>query len=277
MQRFKIPSVMFALTLLAIPILFTSNASLQQRGQRPVRIPVENGQVIDLYDESHALIIGVSDYLNGWRHLPGVKQDVEQVQAVLQRHGFRVETLLNPTRFQFDERLRTFISEYGLSERNRLLIYFAGHGYTEKLAVDGRLLGYIVPVDAPRPDRDLRKFNALAISMDEMETYALRIRSKHALFVFDSCFSGAMFETMRGRRSTPPLIESKTASPVRFFITAGTEGQEVPDNSIFRAYFVRALNGEGDLNNDGFITGEEMGMYLAGQVARDSRDTQTPR
>jgi formylglycine-generating enzyme required for sulfatase activity len=34
---------------------------------------------------------------------------------------------------------------------------------------------------------------------------------------------------------------------------------------------------EGDLNRDGFITGEELGMYLSGRVASDSRDTQTPR
>jgi formylglycine-generating enzyme required for sulfatase activity len=52
----------------------------------------------------------------------------------------------------------------------------------------------------------------------------------------------------------------------------------VPDDSIFRLYFVRAFEQrEGDLNRDGFITGEELGMYLSGRVASDSRDTQTPR
>jgi ankyrin repeat protein len=252
-----------------------SVVAIQERGQG-VRIKVERNQEIDLYAESHALVIGVSEYGNGWKKLPGAKRDVTEVSAALRKQGFEVETLPDPTRAQLDERLRAFISEHGLAERNRLLVYFAGHGYTERVA-DGRELGYIVPVDAPLPERNPRQFSARAISMNEMETYALLIKSKHAMFVFDSCFSGTIFETRRSNRTTPPAIESKTASPVRFFITAGTRGQEVPDDSIFRAYFVRALDGEGDLNDDGFVTGEELGVYLSGRVARESRETQTPR
>jgi len=52
----------------------------QERGQG-VKIKVENGRVIDLYDESHALVIGVSDYNNGWRKLPGVVADVVLLDA----------------------------------------------------------------------------------------------------------------------------------------------------------------------------------------------------
>jgi len=156
------------------------------------------------------------------------------------------------------------------------LIYFAGHGHTEALA-DGRELGYVVPADAPLPERNPQLFSRRAISMDEIEAKALRIRSKHALFIFDSCFSGSIFE-VRAERNVPPEIESKTAAPVRLFITAGTKNQTVPDDSVFRLYFVRAFEQrEGDLNRDGFITGEELGMYLSGRVASDSRDTQTPR
>ena len=157
-----------------------------------------------------------------------------------------------------------------------MLFYFAGHGHTEELA-DGRELGYIVPADAPLPGQNPQLFNRRAISMDDIEAKALRIRSKHALFIFDSCFSGSIFE-VRGERYVPPEIESKTAAPVRMFITAGAKNQTVPDDSVFRLYFVRAFEQrEGDLNRDGFITGEELGMYLAGRVTSDSRDTQTPR
>src|SRR5262245_50386436 len=246
-----------------------------QRGQG-VRIEVETGQEIDLYDKSHALVIGVRKYANGWRELPGAERDVEAVSAALRKQGFQVTVMLNPTATQLNEALSAFISDHGLQERNRLLIYFAGHGHTEALA-DGRELGYIVPADTPLPERNPQLFSRLAISMDEIEAKALRIRSKHALFVFDSCFSGSIFET-RGERYVPPEIESKTAAPVRMFITAGTKNQTVPDESIFRLYFVRAFEQrDGDLNHDGFITGEELGMYLAGRVASDSRDTQTPR
>jgi uncharacterized caspase-like protein len=258
---------------LLVPPLWSLAQS--QRGQG-VRIKVETGQEIDLYDESHALVIGVGKYTEGWRELPGAERDAEVVSAVLRKQGFQVTVALNPTATQLNDALSAFISDHGLQERNRLLIYFAGHGHTEALA-DGRELGYVVPADAPLPERNPRLFSRRAISMDEIEAKALRIRSKHALFIFDSCFSGSIFE-VRAERNVPPEIESKIAAPVRLFITAGTKNQTVPDDSVFRLYFVRAFEQrEGDLNRDGFITGEELGMYLSGRVASDSRDTQTPR
>jgi len=258
--------------LLAPPLLSSVKS---QRGQG-VRIKTGNGQEIDLYDESHALVIGVGNYTNGWRKLPGAVKDAEVIGALLRKQGFQVTDLLNPGAQQLNESLAAFISDHGLRERNRLVIYFAGHGHTEELA-DGRELGYIIPADAPLPARDPNGFSRRAISMDEIEAKARRIISKHAMFVFDSCFSGSIFEVRSGSFA-PPEIESKIAQPVRMFISAGTKNQTVPDDSVFRRYFVRAFEERaGDLNRDGFITGEELGVYLAGRVATDSRDAQTPR
>jgi caspase domain-containing protein len=268
--------LMLAALLIGWSSALPMHSIVQSQRGLGVRINSKNGQEIDLYNESHALVIGVRKYTNGWRELPGAEKDVEAVSAVLRNQGFQVKVALDPTSTQLNEALNTFVSDQGLQERNRLLFYFAGHGHTEELA-DGRELGYIVPADAPLPGRNPQLFNRRAISMDDIEAKALRIRSKHALFIFDSCFSGSIFE-VRGERYVPPEIESKTAAPVRMFITAGTKNQTVPDDSVFRLYFVRAFEQrEGDLNRDGFITGEELGMYLAGRVTSDSRDTQTPR
>ncbi len=68
--------------------------------------------------------------------------------------------------------------------------------------------------------------------MDEIDAYVRRIEAKHVLWVFDSCFSGSLFEATR---AAPPAITCKTAKPVRQFITAGTADQQVSDNSVFRA------------------------------------------
>lgn len=261
------------LAVLSVSLWITHAQS--QRGQE-VRIRVESGQEIDLYDESHALVIGVSNYSGGWRKLPGVKTDVAEISRVLQAQGFSITTVNDPTREEFDAALRRFISQYGLRERNRLVIYFAGHGHTERTS-DDRDLGYIVLRNAPKPESDPSGFYLASVSMDEINSHALRIKSKHALFVFDSCFSGTIFRSESEMR-IPPAIASLTAAPVRQFITSGAAGQQVPDDSIFRAYFVRAFDQRaGDLNNDGFITGEELGKYLMGSVASDTRDTQTPR
>ena len=263
------------LMMVAACALLMATASAQTNGERKLQVKVKaaDGSLLELYEESHALIIGVSDYANGLPSLPGVMRDVTEINTVLKKHGFQVETLLNPTRASFDQTMRAFIRRWGQAERNRLLFYFAGHGYTLKMN-DGREVGYVVPADAPMPTRDMAAFKETAISMDEIEVYARRIESKHVLFVFDSCFSGALFEAMRPLNDA---IVSKTALPVRQFITAGTAEQTVPDNSIFSRQFVEGLNGAADYDKDGYVTGSELGMYLENTVTNYSRRAQTPR
>ncbi len=270
---------LLTLTLVAIastlflPVAFMHpTQNLPQRSQKVV-INVENGEQIDLYQASYALIIGASDYTKGWKRLPGVKKDLEEIEKVLRKQGFEVEVLLNPTRSSFDERMRKFISKYGRLANNRLVIYFAGHGETLKTA-DGRKQGYLVPVDAPTPNKDEAGFKELAINMRLIENYATDIEAKHAMFVFDSCFSGTLF---RGNEGRPPAMSSKAAKPVRQFITAGDENQTVPDESIFRQMFVRGLDGEADQDGDGYVTGSELGYFLETRVANYSNNSQTPR
>lgn len=253
-------------------------ARTQASGQRKlvVKVKAQDGTAIDLYGESHALVIGVSKYDGGLRDLPGVERDLPEVKTALEKHGFQVKVLLNPTRKIIDEEINSFIDDFGQSPENRLLIYFAGHGSTMKLA-DGREMGYIVPADVPASlaaGVSLRRF---AISMDTIEGYARRIESKHALFVFDSCFSGSLFQALRPDALVPPVISGKTALPVRQFITAGTAEQSVPDKSIFREVFVGGLNGAADLNSDGYVTVTELAMYVEDKVGNYSRGTQTPR
>jgi hypothetical protein len=245
----------------------------QQRDLKKVSAPTTvNGS--ELFGESHAVIFGVSDYNNGLKKLPGVKDDVKAVSEVLRQHGFTVKVVMNPTRAVFDQAMRDFISEHGQADQNRLLIYFAGHGHTMKNRAG--MEGYLIPVDAPHPDRDEVGFRKSAIKFDFMEVYAKEINSKHALFVFDSCFSGALFN-IRGNASLPSSIASVAGRPVRQFITSGSADETVPDKSVFRQLFVDGLNGEADWTGDGYITGTELGVYLHDKVTDYRKGAQTPQ
>ena len=102
-------------------------------------------------------------------------------------------------------------------------------------------------------------------------------RAKHALAVFDSCFAGTVFDSQRAR---PPATITKAAvRPVRQFLTSGDEDQKVSDNGSFRQLFIDSLNGEesADLNNDGYLTGTELGLHLENRVTNLTRAAQTPR
>ena len=257
---------------LALPTLRSSARQDGARGLTSVRIRVEDGKELKLYDRSYALVIGVSDYTH-WPKLPGVKRDVEEVARALERHGFLVTKVENPDSAQLDKVFKTFIDTYGLGVENRLLFYFAGHGHTVRQSY-GEEMGYIVPADAPLPTRDAAGFMSKAMDMQQMELYARRIQSKHALFLFDSCFSGAIFALSR---AVPDAITYKTARPVRQFITSGSADEQVPDESVFRRQLVEALDGEADLNRDDYITGTELGEFLQDKVINYSRNAQHPQ
>ncbi len=260
----------FLLTLL----LATGAAAQTQRGVG-VRLVNEHGEVesVKLYEGSYALVVGASNY-KFWPRLGGVREDVPAVRAVLERHSFKVEELIDPTGDVLLSRINKFINDYGLYPDNRLLIYFSGHGYTE-VSGDGRKFGYIVPVDAPNPEKDIIGFQQKSLTMDEVETAARRIRSKHALFVFDSCFSGTLVN--KGGLRVPKVIDYYATRPVRQFITAGADNQPVPDESVFRQVFVRGLEGNADRNNDGYVTGTELATYVQEQVLYYRGEAQTPQ
>ncbi len=226
-----------------------------------LRITVE-GEQIDLYDKSYALLIGVSDYTHGWNDLTQVPVELDGVETALVNQGFTVIRVNNPNDKQLQAAFEDFIDEYGLEPQNRLLFYYSGHGHSFK----GDSKGYLVPTDAPDPHQDKKGFKRKALPMSKILSWARNIESKHALFLFDSCFSGTVFQA-RGTIPPPKLIERLNAKPVRQFITAGSAGETVPAESTFTPLFITALNHKkGDLNGDGYITGSELGLYLQQEV-----------
>ena len=146
--------ILFVVVLLLIRI---SNAAAMQRGVAPTPVMDREGNKVVLYKESHALIVGISQYSIGWPMLPGVQNDIEQVEFALKENGFRTVVLSNPSHDALKKAIENFINEHGQEVDNRLLFYFAGHGHTLKLSF-GEDMGYFVPADAPHPQQDKHGF-----------------------------------------------------------------------------------------------------------------------
>jgi hypothetical protein len=254
-----------------IVFLFYSSV-FAQLGLQPTNI-VLNGVPVAAFKGSFALLIGMTNYRNGLPSLMGVSMDMANIKQALENQGFKVILKLDLDLTEMEEAFSSFISTYGEENDNRLLFYFAGHGFTLKTSL-GEELGYIVPVDTPNPSIDQAGFQNKAMEMAQIETYAKRIRSKHALFVFDACFSGSLFATSI---TLPSPISVKTLQPVRQFITSGTSEEQVPDKSIFCQQFLVALDGEADNDHDGYVTGTELGSFLQKSVTNYSRETQHPQ
>ncbi|MDP6709476.1 MAG: SH3 domain-containing protein, partial [Alphaproteobacteria bacterium] len=164
---------------------------------------------------------------------------------------------------------RKFFALKGADFEARLFLWYAGHGHSI-----GRE-GFLVPADAPPASDPL--FKLVALHMRDFGGLMRLADANHVLSVFDACFSGTIFSARSG--AAPAAITAKTAKPVRQFITSGTAGQQVRDDGSFRTLFLRALAGDedADVTDDGYVTGDELGLYLSQQVATLTDAAQTPQ
>jgi len=271
-RRVKTP----AINMLIISICFLLLSFSTYAASRGIYVKAKTSsggmKEISLYSGYHALVVGVSDY-ETWPDLPNATKDAHEIARLLKRMGFEVKTVTNPSSRELKNALNDLTYKYGLESNRAILFYYAGHGETEKLA-DGNKLGYIIPRDCPLLKEDPQGFVSKAISMKDMEVYSLRIRSKHVLMLFDSCFSGSLFSLVR---AVPEDITEKSTLPVRQYITAGTEDETVPDRSMFKRCLILGLEGDADLTRDGYITGTELGLYLSDKVVQSTSRAQHPQ
>lgn len=251
-------------------IVLTATTELfPQRGMKII-VRMESGQELALYKDSYALVIGNGDYpaKNGWNPLPGAVNDVKEVAEILKRHGFNVTLKIDVTKAEFNKAFSEFIYESGKDRDNRLLFYYAGHGYTTKSAT-GEDLGYLVMLDTPHPE-NAAEFDLHSVDMVKFVSDSKKIHAKHVLFMFDSCFSGTVLNLRN--RVPPPHITDRIKNPVRQFITAGRADEPVPDRSEFKKAFLNLLEGRvQEPTPDGYLTGVELGDYLYRTVPKFSQ------
>ena len=260
-------------TIIGVLLMLAMPGSLGSQGRGiTVRARTSDGGTVDLYSKSYALVIGVGAYTQGWDRLRKPVQDAHEVGSAFEEHGFRVTYVDDPDADALRKALNGFAyGPAGRDEEGRAVVFFAGHGHTERTASGER--GFILPTDTPRPDRDRVGFMSKAVSMDFVQEVAKGMLCKHVLFIFDSCFSGTL---LRGEAHPKP-ITAKTAKKVRQFVTSGSADEQVPDDSQFQASLLNALDGDADKTGDGYVTGEELGWYLKGRVMEYSNGAQTPQ
>lgn len=225
---------------------------------------------VQLYTASHALVIGIDDYRNGWPRLSNAVSDAQKIADSLRGNGFEVTLRTNLTGSDLELAFEDFFIDKGANPDARLLVWFAGHGHT----VDGE--GYLIPADGV-PESDRRNFLRRSISLRDFGKYSRLAEAKHVYTIFDSCFAGTIFNVARS--APPPAITRVTIEPVRQFLTSGDAGQQVSDDGTFASLFVEALEGRrrADLNADGYLTGEELGGFLTNQISNFTNNAQVPR
>lgn len=229
-----------------------------------------------LYGRSIAAVIGIDDY-EVWPPLSAAVADARSVADYFRGQGFDevIEILdRDATRESILSLLGTELPKR-TGKDDRVVIYFAGHGQTESLPT-GDQQGYIIPADGK-----MGEFFASAISMDQVRQLSKRIPARHILYIMDSCYSGMGFTRSAGvDPTTPGYIRKVTSLKAVQMIAAGGAGeqaQESEGHGVFTRLLLQALDGDADLDRDGFVTATELGAYLRPNVSRATSQAQTPQ
>ena len=236
----------------------------------------------DFYSESWALLIGINKYHNE-THLNYAVADAERMHRLLtEKLDFPADNVFmlldeEATLINIKKEMNK-LSEVA-NDSDRVLIYFAGHGITEPLPKGGEE-GYLIPIEGDKND-----LYTTSLPMSEMKRISKRVSAKDMLFLMDACYSGLMGVGNRGLsldESANISLRKIAAGGSRTVITAGRKGEIAQENAEWgHSPFVKNLvsgleKGMADLNDDNYITGSELGMYLTNQVTADTDNKQTP-
>jgi hypothetical protein len=245
-------------------------------------------QYIEQLKNVWAVVIGIDTYPN-IRQLKYAANDAGLFYDHLIKHNRipkeNVMLLLNR-----DATLTKIRSVLGTEIKNKagkddmVVIYFAGHGATERDAgsPDGDgLEKYLLSYDA-----DLSDLYATALPMEELSRIFNRIRSERLIFIADACYSGASGGRTIGsgglRASISESFIDRIAGGRGRVIMSASGANEVSAekdelrHGVFTYYLIEGLQGLADTDGDGVVTVDEAYAYVSKKVPDATAQEQHP-
>jgi TPR repeat protein len=208
----------------------------------------------------HALVIGNSNY----HYLSALKtpaNDAREIAKLLEgRYGFDVKLLVDATRQQIGQAMYEY--QHTLTDADRLLIYYAGHGGSKDLPPER---AYWQGVDSNADDQ------STWLSAIDVGEFIAQIRARHVLLVSDSCFSGVITHptsTIVAPASDERSVKIKWQRSARMVLTSGQDEPVVdsasadPTHSLFAEQFLIVLR-----QNTILLSGEQLAHEVSERIA----------
>ncbi|MEJ2692109.1 MAG: caspase family protein [Candidatus Thiodiazotropha sp.] len=249
--------------------LLPNLAETQSGSSRPSNVtPLTEGGPIPIdFGKYYALIIGNNNYAN-FPELKTAANDARTAETLLrEQYGFKTKLLIDADRYSILFALNELRET--LTEKDNLLIYFAGHGELDR----AKNLGYWLPVDSDAENP------ANWISSVEITAILNSVAARHVLVVADSCYSGALSRSSLARLETdlPPSMRMKwfgvmAKTRSRTVLTAGGLQPVLDtgrgDHSIFATAFFEALS-----KNQSILEGYSIYREVSNKVAKAAAES----
>jgi len=246
----------------------TESFTVSRQGDAVAAAPKVEAAVEDR-GKSYALVVGI----NAYRQIPKLKtavNDAKTVAAILKDdYGFTPIILLDgqATRAAILKELNNIKNK--LNPDDRLLIYYAGHGWNDK----DTETSYWLPVDAD--DKENTNWIEAKTITDQLK----RSQARQVLVVADSCYAGSISRSfdpsLKGSGTRESYLKKMMEKPARILIASGGN-EPVSDSggsghSIFADVFIKALKNPFESR---FTAEEIMTRQIKESVA--GRSDQTP-
>ena len=246
-------------------------AAQRTRGPAAGSLPAAS----DFYGDSWAVVIGINEYTN--TRVPKLQYAVNDARAIHQSLitlGFRRDRII--TMFDAEAtkaRIEGVVGDdlrHKVRPNDRVLVFFAGHGKTDRRR-SGEAEGYLIPVDGD-PDR----LFGTAISMSGLRQMADRLPARQILFIVDACYSGY---AIYNRAISDNLLDEMLKKPAIQILTAGRQddqAQERDGHGVFTQVLVQGLTGDAYGLKD-WLSLEELGIWIKQRVWAESDRRQLPQ
>jgi uncharacterized caspase-like protein len=213
------------------------------------------------FGKYHALVIGNNDYKQ-MRALKTAVADAREVARVLELdYGFQVRLLVNASRYEILAALNDMREK--LTEKDNLLIYYAGHGELD----ERNQRGYWLPVDA-EPNSTANWISNIAIT-DVLNSMTVQ----QLLVVADSCYAGTLTRSSVGRLEgglsegeRTRLLSVMAKQRSRMVLTSGGVEPVLDSAGGVHSAFAQAFLGV-LRSNVGLLPGQELFGHLRLRVA----------
>ena len=234
---------------------------------------------------AYAIVIGIEQYREKLPKADFADRDAKLVGEYLTKvMGYPEENVIVRTN---DKASMNDLAKYleswlpnNVEKDGSVFIYYSGHGAPNTKTGDA----YLVPYDG-----DPTFVEKTGYPLKKLYAQLESLPTKDITVVLDSCFSGAGGRSVIGKGLRPMglSMEHSIAGGGKAVILAASSGDQVSStyeekgHGLLTYFFLKGLQGEGDLNKDGNIDMAELYEYVKPSVSRIARkqynNEQTPQ
>jgi len=221
---------------------------------------------------AYALVVGIEQYREKLPKADFADRDAKLMGEYLTKLlGYPEENVVvrlneRATKTDLEKYFETWLPnnvEAGAS----VFIYYSGHGAPNPKTGDA----YLVPYDG-----DPAFVNATGYPLKRLYAALEKLPAKDITVVLDSCFSGAGGRSVLAKGARPMVIsvENPALATGNTVVLAASSGDQISStfeekgHGLLTYFFLKGLQGDGDVNKDGAIEMTELFEYLKPNVKR---------